>query len=641
MPSARTDIKSALPETTLARLRNHRGAPPEHPAVSIIIPVCNAEKYLNDCLASVFSCAERMDVEVVCVDDGSADDSLELLQEWAKVAPSLRVVRQANQGAGVARNAALDIATGEYVFFLDADDRFAPGDALLRAYEQARRDGLDVLLADASNIAEDGHVLQTNSYLNRGLIPQEPFFAPDALGSALFLCVPQGPAGKLFRRAFLEENKLRFPALKRSEDFPMIGLALALSSRIGVLLQSLFEHRTGVASSLESTKDETPLIFFEAEQILRDSLKQRGLWNRFKTAVYSAFVSRLEYNLQAVLSYQSFLAIIDKYRQEQQQWISWEDVDLPESLESKQQLVKDVAKAMDDDDRIALFVKVRESETKRMVSTFWKAKVTKRDERIAQLQKQLGATREVRDAALKERDSLRRSLDATREVRDAALKDRDSLRGNLDATRVVRDAALKERDTLRKSLDATREVRDAALKERDSLRGNLDATRAVRDAALKERDSLRGTLDATREVRDAALKERDSLRGTLDATREVRDAALRERDMLRGNLDATREVRDAALKERDSLRGTLDATRAVRDAALKERNSLKKTLEAVRAVRDTALRERDALRANIASAAKSRDGAIAERNAVRRELDALRKVFGEVEKICGIEKGDA
>ena len=483
-------------------------------AVSVIMPIWNAETYLAQALISC--CVQALkNIEIICIDDGSTDDSLRIVQSLQKLDSRIKLICQQHLGPGVARNAGLDIAAGEYIFFLDADDRFVPGDALSRAYEQAKRDDLDMLIAASTIIAEDGQVFQTDVGINRELVPGERFFGPDEMGSALFLCTSMGPGAKLFRRAFLVENKLRFPALMRSEDFPVVELALTLSSRIGMFAQSIHEHRTGVVLSLESTKDETPLIFFEAEQILRDSLKQRGLWNRFKTAVCSAFVSRLAYNLQAVQSYQSFLAIIDKYRQEQRQWISWEDVDLPEWLESKQQLVKDIAKAMDDDDRIALFVKVRESATKRMVSTFWKAKVAKRDERIAQLQKQLGATREVRNAALKERDSLRK------------------------------------------------------------------------------------------------------------------------------NLYATREVRDAALKERDSLRGTLDATRQVRDAALKERNSLKKTLEAVRAVRDTALRERDALRANIASAAKSRDGAIAERNAVRRELDALRKVFGEVEKICGIEKGDA
>ena len=144
----------------------------------------------------------------------------------------------------------------------------------------------------------------------------------------------------------------------------MVGLALALSSRIGVLAQSIYERRIGVASSLESTKDETPLIFFEAEQLLRDSLRARNLWDRFKAAVYSAFVSHLAYNLRAVRRYSSFKSIVANYRQERQQWICWEHVALPERFAKNAQLVKDIEADLDEDEQIALFVGLREAAAK-------------------------------------------------------------------------------------------------------------------------------------------------------------------------------------------------------------------------------------------------------------------------------------
>lgn len=326
--------------------------------VSIIIPVYNAEAYLQQCLDSVMN-QPLSDLEVICVDDGSTDCSRAIVQTLQKLDSRVKLLSQHRQGPGVARNAALDVAAGEYIYFLDADDRIAPGDALLRACEQARRGRLDILLAAASTISADGKILQAVARLNCKLLPDEQVFAPDALGANLFLCTPMGPCGKLYRRAFLEENKLRFPALNRSEDFPMVGLALALSSRLGVLAQPVYERRIGVASSLESTKDETPLVFFDAEQLLRDALQRRNLWNRFKVAVYSAFVSNLAYNLRAVRRYSSFKAIIAKYRREREQWICREDVSLPESSASDWQLVQDIAKDMDEDDQIALFVRLK------------------------------------------------------------------------------------------------------------------------------------------------------------------------------------------------------------------------------------------------------------------------------------------
>jgi len=334
------------------------------PKLSVIMSVYNAAKYLPQALASVLCQKDFPDLELVCVDDASTDDSAAILEFWHNRDPRLQILRQANQGPGVARNTGMDVAKGEYICFLDADDRIAPGDALLRAYEQAKRDGLDILLAASSTIAEDGQILEADARINYDVIPQEPVFAPDALGAWLFLCTPLAPWGKLYRRAFLENNKLRFPALKRSEDFPMIGEALAIASRIGAFRRSFCEHRIGVDSSLESTKDETPLVFFEAEHLLRSSLRKHKLWSRFKTAAYSAFLSSLAYNLRAVRSYPSFRAIIAKYRQEHRQWICWEHVDLPDCFAGKVQLVKDIEADLNDDEQIALFVKLREAAAK-------------------------------------------------------------------------------------------------------------------------------------------------------------------------------------------------------------------------------------------------------------------------------------
>lgn len=83
---------------------------------SVIIPVYNTEKYLKRCLDSVFAQSYK-DFEVICVDDGSTDGSSEILGRY-----NLKVITQENQGQGIARNRALDIAQGKYIYFLDSDD---------------------------------------------------------------------------------------------------------------------------------------------------------------------------------------------------------------------------------------------------------------------------------------------------------------------------------------------------------------------------------------------------------------------------------------------------------------------------------------------------------------------------------------
>ena len=93
------------------------------PKVSVIIPVYNAEKYLRQCLDSVVNQTLR-EIEIICVDDGSTDGSLAILQEYAANDARIKVLTQKNQYAGVARNNGMAAAQGKYFAFLDADDYY-------------------------------------------------------------------------------------------------------------------------------------------------------------------------------------------------------------------------------------------------------------------------------------------------------------------------------------------------------------------------------------------------------------------------------------------------------------------------------------------------------------------------------------
>ena len=110
--------------------------------VSVIIPVYNVEKYLRECIDSILN-QTLHELELICVDDGSTDGSLEILQTYEKKDNRVTVLTQHNQGAGAARNKGLQIAKGEYLSFLDADDFFAPG-MLEEAYRKCKSVSADV-----------------------------------------------------------------------------------------------------------------------------------------------------------------------------------------------------------------------------------------------------------------------------------------------------------------------------------------------------------------------------------------------------------------------------------------------------------------------------------------------------------------
>ncbi len=93
--------------------------------ISVIIPVYKTEKYLANCLDSVLNQTFN-DLEIICVNDGSPDNSAQILQEYAQKDPRIKVLTQENQGLSAARNTGLDVATGQKIMFLDSDDAIPP-----------------------------------------------------------------------------------------------------------------------------------------------------------------------------------------------------------------------------------------------------------------------------------------------------------------------------------------------------------------------------------------------------------------------------------------------------------------------------------------------------------------------------------
>ena len=109
--------------------------------VSVIIPVYNVEPYLKQCMDSVVGQTLK-DIEIICVDDGSTDGSLDILREYAAEDNRIQIIEQKNAGAGAARNNGMRHATGKYLSFLDSDDFFEPR-MLEKAYDLVEKDQAD------------------------------------------------------------------------------------------------------------------------------------------------------------------------------------------------------------------------------------------------------------------------------------------------------------------------------------------------------------------------------------------------------------------------------------------------------------------------------------------------------------------
>lgn len=185
--------------------------------ISVIVPVYNAEKYINKCIESITNQTYR-DLEVILVDDGSTDNSAYICDEYAKKDERIRVIHKENEGQAKARNLALGMVRGKYIGFVDSDDWIEPEmyGSLLSAI-----DGHDIAMCGRYNVDEDTgerSILFCND---------EPFVMSKKEAIRRFLTYDKIDAAgwdKLFRKEILED--LEYPSGYICEDIPFIYNAL-------------------------------------------------------------------------------------------------------------------------------------------------------------------------------------------------------------------------------------------------------------------------------------------------------------------------------------------------------------------------------------------------------------------------------
>ena len=192
--------------------------------ISIIIPCYNVEQYIAECLASVFE--QNMleqDFEVLIINDGSTDQSQKVAEELSKNKSNVKIISQQNKGLGGARNTGIKNATGDYLLFLDADDRLFPMvvEDLLNI---AQHENLDILEFSAQGINEKGQILYRVSNI------RPVFFSGfDYYNSIRYM---NSACNKLYKRNFLMENDLLFLEKIYIEDFEFNTRCFAKVQRI-------------------------------------------------------------------------------------------------------------------------------------------------------------------------------------------------------------------------------------------------------------------------------------------------------------------------------------------------------------------------------------------------------------------------
>ena len=172
------------------------------PKLSVLVPIYNVEKYLEECLTSLANQTLK-DIEIICINDGSTDNSPRILQKYAKKYSNFIVINKKNSGYGDSMNKGLEKATGKYIGIVESDD-FIESDAFEKLYKLARETKADIVKANYYYHSKNGDVLHRvvkNQKLNTPLSL--------AVDASIFLEEP-GIWSAIYRRKFLLSNKIKF-----------------------------------------------------------------------------------------------------------------------------------------------------------------------------------------------------------------------------------------------------------------------------------------------------------------------------------------------------------------------------------------------------------------------------------------------
>ncbi|MCI8400778.1 MAG: glycosyltransferase [Lachnospiraceae bacterium] len=276
--------------------------------VSIIIPVYNAETYLRECLNSALAQTVRKK-EILCIDDGSTDRSIHILRTYARNHQEIRIISQENAGSGMARNKGLELAQGEFVCFLDADDYYLDETAL----EQMIRACGDHEVKICGSFRE-------MKYVESGRTERLPLHRDICKGH------PDGVEldyydyqedyhyqSYIFCRKMLKEKKIVFPPYRRYQDPPFFLQAMLAARKVWVMPvewycyrlghQNLGEHAVYIEHTLMGIRDNMRLAkekrLFELQKKLVRRINEEFYWpvvRRFNENVFK-LLSEIEQDL--------------------------------------------------------------------------------------------------------------------------------------------------------------------------------------------------------------------------------------------------------------------------------------------------------------------------------------------------------
>lgn len=266
------------------------------PKVSIIVPVYNEEKYLNKCLNSLVNQTLK-DIEIIVINDGSKDSSLDIMKKFEHIhKDKVIVIDSKNEGAGAARNKGLDIATGEFIKFVDADD-YLELDIIEKMYTLAKENNVKLVRGNHKTILGPIKMMDICSW--SGI--KKSKIVNVRKNKNYIITETSGFGNKLISKDLF--NNLRFPEHSKWEDLAIMPLIIADAKKIYHMHESVYNYRVNMNTTISDfiKKRANILDIISCLETLENHMRSRNLLNQYKNEIESLYILHTLFRVENVM----------------------------------------------------------------------------------------------------------------------------------------------------------------------------------------------------------------------------------------------------------------------------------------------------------------------------------------------------
>ena len=242
--------------------------------VSIIVAAYNIEDYIKRCMYSIVNQTFK-DIEIIVVNDGSTDNTLNIINDFAKNDARIKVINKKNGGLIEARKSGLEIASGEYILFLDGDD-WLHLEAIEKLYKEAKKDNFDIVLYNFY-LAYDNNKLEEKSSFEEIVKHEDDYLKLSLTGQ-----IGANIWAKFLKRKFLIDNNIEFVKnITYAEDVATTNLLFMYSPKVSTIDENLHYYYQR-ENSVTKVVDEKVFDIPKALEFIKSNLEKQGLYEKYK-----------------------------------------------------------------------------------------------------------------------------------------------------------------------------------------------------------------------------------------------------------------------------------------------------------------------------------------------------------------------